>query len=430
MALGKTLKALRQKQGLNQKSLSALSGVSQATISRIETGRVRQLRSAALKSLADAMGVSTDFLMGDHEIFAPLPAAESTSVAGMREDRFRQIADTLDAFALHDKGRFLYVNQTLADLLGYKREELLGSSVIELVTAPESQILAQRMLQSERAHSCEVLLRRKDNTMFPAEISTGNVTDNVSIGVVRDVTCRRSQQTAERVLQIGLKAECLEDIGQIVRVLADEIEDMGFEFEVFSLNMVDKDENRLTTYSAYPKSKDAHSFTDEIDLADPLAQPLTNLFMSHWQRGKVWQRELDSKSRALVDQFYSFDQNYKADFLIDVPFLQGTMTLGLDKTKPLRNDDLIGLLTELAPPLSSILKRLQQVETLLNQLKAAHRALHTPGDQAAEPDAQTLGLFADPDAIHLCRYYRNLPAPGRDLVRSFVRQLGEQQEEA
>ena len=66
MSLGRTLKALRQKQSLNQKALSALSGVSQATISRIETGRVRQLRSSALKNLADALGVSVDFLMGDN----------------------------------------------------------------------------------------------------------------------------------------------------------------------------------------------------------------------------------------------------------------------------------------------------------------------------------------------------------------------------
>ena len=34
MSLGKTLKALRQKKSLNQKDLSSLSGVSQATPSR------------------------------------------------------------------------------------------------------------------------------------------------------------------------------------------------------------------------------------------------------------------------------------------------------------------------------------------------------------------------------------------------------------
>ena len=49
MSLGRNLKELRQKQSLNQKDLSDRSGVSQATISRIETGRVRQQARRLLK---------------------------------------------------------------------------------------------------------------------------------------------------------------------------------------------------------------------------------------------------------------------------------------------------------------------------------------------------------------------------------------------
>ena len=129
MSLGRTLKALRQKQSLNQKSLSALSGVSQATISRIETGRVRQLRSSALKNLADALGVSVEFLMGDNEILANIPSAAPAigsipGVPAMRGDYFRQVADTLDAFIIHESSRVVYVNQSMADMLGYRKEEL------------------------------------------------------------------------------------------------------------------------------------------------------------------------------------------------------------------------------------------------------------------------------------------------------------------
>ena len=97
MSLGRTLKALRQKKSLNQKTLSVLSGVSQATISRIETGRVLQLRSSALKSLAGALSVSVDFLMGDNEVFATIPTAISIgSIPGLpggREDRFVALSE-------------------------------------------------------------------------------------------------------------------------------------------------------------------------------------------------------------------------------------------------------------------------------------------------------------------------------------------------
>ena len=52
MSLGRNLKELRQKQSLNQKDLSDRSGVSQATISRIETGRVRQPRLVGSKKFS------------------------------------------------------------------------------------------------------------------------------------------------------------------------------------------------------------------------------------------------------------------------------------------------------------------------------------------------------------------------------------------
>ena len=99
MSLGRNLKDLRQQQSLNQKDLSDRSGVSQATISRIETGRVRQPGSSALKGLADALGVSADSLMDDTAhlaestktvcIKSPRP---STPLSSTKMDRYTSLA--------------------------------------------------------------------------------------------------------------------------------------------------------------------------------------------------------------------------------------------------------------------------------------------------------------------------------------------------
>jgi len=43
--------------------LASASGISQATISRIESGKVKELKSAALRRLADALGVTMDYLV-------------------------------------------------------------------------------------------------------------------------------------------------------------------------------------------------------------------------------------------------------------------------------------------------------------------------------------------------------------------------------
>ena len=52
-----------QKLGFNQKVLADKSGLTQATISRILSGTVRQLKSGALTKLASALQVTTDFLL-------------------------------------------------------------------------------------------------------------------------------------------------------------------------------------------------------------------------------------------------------------------------------------------------------------------------------------------------------------------------------
>ena len=114
---------------------------------------MHQLRSAALKNLADALGVTVDFMMGDPQVFAEIPTIDDLVETGVnipefREERFRQIADSLDPLALHENGRVLYVNQSMADMLGYRKEELLGYNGIKMAVATQSHPVVQRMINS------------------------------------------------------------------------------------------------------------------------------------------------------------------------------------------------------------------------------------------------------------------------------------------
>jgi len=63
--LASRLRALRRRQGLNQEQLERRSGVTQATISRIESGKAKDLRARTLRRLADALGVTTDFFTSE-----------------------------------------------------------------------------------------------------------------------------------------------------------------------------------------------------------------------------------------------------------------------------------------------------------------------------------------------------------------------------
>lgn len=64
MSIGQRIKERRERLGLNQKQLADASAITQATISRLESGQVLELKSEALKRLAQALGVTVDYLIG------------------------------------------------------------------------------------------------------------------------------------------------------------------------------------------------------------------------------------------------------------------------------------------------------------------------------------------------------------------------------
>jgi transcriptional regulator with XRE-family HTH domain len=59
-----TLKAARQRLGWSREALAYRSGVSWSAISQIESGRRKDLRLSSLSAIADALGVSVDYLIG------------------------------------------------------------------------------------------------------------------------------------------------------------------------------------------------------------------------------------------------------------------------------------------------------------------------------------------------------------------------------
>ena len=64
MSIAERVRQLREKKGMTQKQLAEASGITQASMSRIESGIVKQPRHEALKGLAVALGVTVDYLIG------------------------------------------------------------------------------------------------------------------------------------------------------------------------------------------------------------------------------------------------------------------------------------------------------------------------------------------------------------------------------
>ena len=86
------------------------------------------------------------------------------------EERFRSLAaSAFEGIAITDEGRFADMNDQMADMLGYRREELIGRPVSDCV-APESLPLVKDMMKTGNEGPYEHMALRKDGTRFPVEV--------------------------------------------------------------------------------------------------------------------------------------------------------------------------------------------------------------------------------------------------------------------
>ena len=357
MSLGRNLKELRQKQSLNQKDLSDRSGVSQATISRIENGQVRQPRSSALRNLADALGVSIDSLMNDN--------GHSTQT---QKNPLHQIAETLNAFVIDENGCSRFISPILAARLGYRGEELLAKDVIELLFAPQSRPKARRMIASSSSDAYEALMVRSDDSFLPVEITNVNISEKECLSIVRDITAHCCQQGAFRVLQTGCDANKMRDLGKVVRILGDELEAMGVQFEAVDLQVIDEQRDLLACYRAYSAARGYRSLQNVVNLQESLGRFASlRRLVSYWNRDKAWKREADEDLRQMTQEVFS-DSMYRPGLLIDVPFAQGMLGLGLPIGGPRRTEQLATTLGEFARSISLVVKRLFELLSLREKL--------------------------------------------------------------
>ena len=101
MDLAGKLRELRKARGLSQKQLAEMVNLTQVTISRLEHGRIRELKSGALIRLSKTFGVPIDELVGnesDTDDSGTSEASRSGTFAGIYTrlpERKRRLVDTV-----------------------------------------------------------------------------------------------------------------------------------------------------------------------------------------------------------------------------------------------------------------------------------------------------------------------------------------------
>jgi PAS domain S-box-containing protein len=145
--------------------------------------------------------------------------------AGMRdelirnEDRFRNLLESApDAIVIVDqRGRIVIVNEQAERVFGYARDELIGASVDLLVPeelrAHHPNYRDQFATSSRRrpmGGGLDLVARRKDGSVFPAEISLSPITSDqgpLVSSVIRDISERRRAEEERERLMAEAEAE-------------------------------------------------------------------------------------------------------------------------------------------------------------------------------------------------------------------------------
>jgi PAS domain S-box-containing protein len=116
--------------------------------------------------------------------------------------RTRTVIDLApDAFFQSDlEARFTDVNQAACKMLGYQRDELLGKTIFDTIRDEDAQRLidTRSALLVGREITAEWMLRRKDGSLLPAEVSAKILPDGRWQAFVRDISERKRVESQLR----------------------------------------------------------------------------------------------------------------------------------------------------------------------------------------------------------------------------------------
>lgn len=154
--------------------------------------------------------------------------AENNHISDERrgsEEIFRNIFDSLSdaVFIIDPYGKFVDVNKTALERLGYTKEEILSMNVFELsprefaVRIPECLSAVQEC--GEAVY--EMALKKKDGTVIPVEANCRMIDfggEKIMLSVMRDIRDRKNIEESLRKHQLFLSS-ILEGIGDGVVVI-------------------------------------------------------------------------------------------------------------------------------------------------------------------------------------------------------------------
>jgi PAS domain S-box-containing protein len=137
----------------------------------------------------------------EKEIESKRQIAELITCLAEAETRLKILADaTMEGIIIHENGVALEVNDTLSNLSGYSRGELLGKDLLEVFVPNEYKDFVKGKLDSKSEDAYEIEVKHKDGSRFPVEVRGRHIVFNGRSASAVVIWDSSRQNKAERSL--------------------------------------------------------------------------------------------------------------------------------------------------------------------------------------------------------------------------------------
>jgi PAS domain S-box-containing protein len=149
------------------------------------------------------------------------------------EEKYRRLFDTITdgIIVTNRETTILEVNEALCRQLGYRREELVGRSALDISARTTGDVEAARRMLLDVGHAVyETSHRRKDGSTMPVELALTLAEfggETAILAVVRDLSERRRMEAEKRRLEDQLQhTGKMESIGQLAGGIAHDFNNL------------------------------------------------------------------------------------------------------------------------------------------------------------------------------------------------------------
>ncbi|MEJ2748048.1 MAG: PAS domain S-box protein [Anaerolineae bacterium] len=130
--------------------------------------------------------------------------SQSYPLEKLHQALFEQAVDGI--FIANAQGRYIEVNPSGCEMLGYTRQEILNLSMRDLIPAEDLNRNPLRLadLRAGNPLLAERRLRHKDGRLLPVEISAQMLADGNLLGITRNITERKQAEQSIALMNFAL----------------------------------------------------------------------------------------------------------------------------------------------------------------------------------------------------------------------------------